>query len=513
MPYQFIDVNGLEPEELLPAEAMCFNGLWLEQEISGYRTLYVRGRESVTTEISELTSPVRDGEIYRRRRKEGRNLYVGFQLCASSPAAFRSAFNKLGRILSEEGQVQIIFNDEPDKYFIGTAVSVDNVPPGRDSITAEITIHCSDPFKYAVEEQTVTAQDGEFSIDYNGGYKCYPVLTAQTTEDLGYIGYLHENGAIIQIGDPDEADGVDRMAGKRQDLVNSSAPRIASDWTSNQAPVNTTDWPLERALVFGYPGFYGNILYLGSGTEDTSKYWHGGSRSFTLPADSAGEVGAQYFRWTSKLYWVWKNQKMMGAVRFIVRGKDADNRNVNICEFRVYKNTIGVKSQIFMYSSPLGIEKTVMITNDAKKNIFGASEGEVTIAKELGVLKFITADKTWTFRPEGINDYTALSIHIAMFKCKAYEQMRMGILRSGFSKLYTKWVDTPNKIGADSEIVADCSDGTIKVDGSLQESLGASGNNWEEFVLVPGPNRIQCVCSSWAEEPPTYTMRYREVFI
>lgn len=44
MSYKFIDVDD-DIESFLPAEAMSYNGVYLENEIEGYRTLNVSGRE------------------------------------------------------------------------------------------------------------------------------------------------------------------------------------------------------------------------------------------------------------------------------------------------------------------------------------------------------------------------------------------------------------------------------------------------------------------------------------
>ena len=89
--YQFIDVTGQQPAAQRPAEAMRVNGVYLEDLMPGYRTLYVRGRENLTADITALEMEVRDGARYRRRRHLPRTLTIGYQLIAASNAAFRAA--------------------------------------------------------------------------------------------------------------------------------------------------------------------------------------------------------------------------------------------------------------------------------------------------------------------------------------------------------------------------------------------------------------------------------------
>lgn len=50
MSYKFIDVDDAI-ESFLPAEAMSYNGVYLENEIEGYRTLNVSGRELMSASI------------------------------------------------------------------------------------------------------------------------------------------------------------------------------------------------------------------------------------------------------------------------------------------------------------------------------------------------------------------------------------------------------------------------------------------------------------------------------
>lgn len=52
--YNFVDTTtGPTGGKALPAEAMKYNGVYLEDEIPGYQTLYVSGRELMESEVQE----------------------------------------------------------------------------------------------------------------------------------------------------------------------------------------------------------------------------------------------------------------------------------------------------------------------------------------------------------------------------------------------------------------------------------------------------------------------------
>ena len=189
--YNFVDTTERYPGQNLPSEALMFNGNYLENVIPGYRTLYVSGREVLGTEITDLETGVSDGTKYRRKRYQPRTIVVGYQLIAEDNSAFRSAYNKLNALLDEE-QATLIFADEPDKYYIGIKQGAGEVPAGKNSITSELEFYCADPFKYSVEEFTVspTADGGKtFVVSYNGTYKAFPSFQAKMKSDNGMIGF------------------------------------------------------------------------------------------------------------------------------------------------------------------------------------------------------------------------------------------------------------------------------------------------------------------------------------
>ena len=149
--YSFIDTTESQNSADLPSEALQINGVYIENEISGYRTLYVSGREAMSPEIATYETGIRDGAMLQSKRYPARTITVGYQLIAKDNKTFREAYNKLNRILDVK-EAELIFADEPDKYFTGTPSGAGEVDPGRNAVTGEFEILCVDPFKYSVEE-------------------------------------------------------------------------------------------------------------------------------------------------------------------------------------------------------------------------------------------------------------------------------------------------------------------------------------------------------------------------
>lgn len=217
--YKFIDVNEASEGYMLPSEALQINGVYIEDQINGYRTLNVEGREALSPDVVSNTTGVRDGSRLKSKRFPERIITVTYQLIAESNEAFREAFNKLGSILNVE-DAELIFNDEQDKFFVGTPCTIGAVDPGSNAVVGKFEILCVDPFKYSVVEYEAepTIDDSSILVDYNGTYKCYPTLEAEFfneneadaaltgSGDCGYVAFFNENEKIIQLGNPDEAD-------------------------------------------------------------------------------------------------------------------------------------------------------------------------------------------------------------------------------------------------------------------------------------------------------------------
>lgn len=259
--YDFIDVNEVSGGGILPSEALQINGEYLEHLVPGYRTLHVQGREALSPDVVSFTTGSRDGSNIKSKRYPERILTVTYQLVADSNEQFREAYNKLAAALDVE-DAQLIFDDEPDKFYVGTPCMIDTVKPGRNAVTGDFEILCADPFKYSVVEYEAQPdlEESSILIDYNGTYPAFPVLEADfygenETEgetvtplsgagDCGYVAFFTEDEQIIQLGDPEELDGEEVYA-KSQTLANS-----VFDQSTSWGAAAKSQWTVNAGTTF-----------------------------------------------------------------------------------------------------------------------------------------------------------------------------------------------------------------------------------------------------------------------
>ena len=354
--YNFIDVNEVSEVAVLPSEALQINGEFIENIIPGYRTLQVSGREALSPELNTYETGVRDGSALQSKRYPARTIIVRYQLISKSNEAFRDAYNKLASVLDVE-EAELIFNDEPDKFFKGTLSSIGEVTPGVNSVVGEFEFLCADPFKYSVVEYEAEPSfvDGSFLIDYNGTYKAYPTLEAEFFSenesvaaltgngDCGYVAFFNENEKIIQIGNPDEADTETYVPS--QTLVNQQFNKETAWNAAAQA-----NWATNRGMI---PS--GSVSQVGNVAITTASY-----ATTTAPTTSGTLLTV-----TSKAAKPYVNYRVTAQVS----GRKADRATVNVTITTVLVDSSGSGATAIASGAKITLNKTkIYVSSDASSS-------------------------------------------------------------------------------------------------------------------------------------------------
>lgn len=535
--YTFTDTIEQPRGAERPAEALSIDGVWVEDVVPGYRTLYVSGRELLAQEITLKEVGARNGALFQRRRYPERVITVGYQLIAATNAAFRSAFNQLCRLLDVE-EARLIFADEPDKFFIGTPSGVGDVDPGRNAVTGEIEFTCADPFKYSVKEyEAAPASGGTVTIAYNGTMPGFPVLCASfdnaaaggSSDGCGYVAFVNDRGKIIQLGDPEEADGEDFP--QSQTLVNQSFKASGawdtaakSAWPRNTGTASSTTVTQTGDVAQAQHNETESTYYLHASDYGSGEKWHGPSITRTLPADAAGESGAKNFTLT------YVNKVSIGKA-------SADVNQLGGLQMLLLDASGGIVAGVSVLKSKPGTDAVIRFRANGKRledvaidlsyynQYFGSnntSKGTKTVktvkvTKTAGQIEFNAGGVVRTYSSDEIADTAVVKVQFmflsygskaALTHCGLYS---VKLVKHGC----TAWKNVPNKFSVGDELSADCGSGEILLNGLSAPDLGALGNDWEEFGLLPGQNQIVTAYSDWvpASQAPTFSVRYREVFL
>lgn len=519
--YKFVDPNTSSEVVSLPPEALCYNGKYLENEISGYRTLWVTGRELMEADIQEQKINGLDGSIYLSKRYQPRKITVGYQLLAESNKAFRDAFNKMNLLLSGE-QVEISFADETDKYFIGTKAGNEIPSEGTNSIVSKFEIYCTDPFKYSktLKEFTPTVnEDGvlECTIKNTGSMPANVEYEVINNQSNGYLGIVSEHGAM-EFGKKEEAD---------KELVSFNEMLVTIDDFYN-APDDVGGYDAMHSYYnYGTKGtltkkkMAGDGWWLGYGTQGTvTGSANGGLRTVTIPVDSSGKTGAKnFYCWIHALYYA----GLMGqtgemSIAFIT----ADNKM--ICGYNWYKTDESGNEyyyEFIVHNPNSGEARAVKRFSQQanhlnSQNPFFWNWGNTDISKEGAKLTFYNYSQHYSYIVPEVENMECAKIQIA---CKAWRNRTgnklmqwMGFDAVNFQKLgVEKLVDVQNRYPDGSTIQIDGENAKIYVNGILKQEDEIIGTKY--FKVPNGDTVVKFYPSSWVTTQPTIKVRIREAWL
>lgn len=507
--YAFVDtVNSGIVGTNLPTEAMSYNGVYLENEIDGYRTLSVTGRELMESEVTDQEIDGMDGSYYRYKTTPARTITVKYQLRAKGSREYREAYNKMNKLLSGE-QVKVIFNDESDKYFIGTKTSNTQVDGGSNNVIGEIEIYCTDPCKYSTTEKEFTATDGVLNIVNEGTVPARIDYEVQTTSETGYIGLVSEEG-IMQYGKVEELDG--------ESYEKSEWLASIKDFYNCNDDIGGTD---VMHPSYGTNGtliehtWFGN-KFIGLGSAGTKKgNANGGLRTLVLPADSSGDTsGAQnFYCWFHLCFYA----GLMGQTgEMCINFLTADDKLICGCNW--YKtDAIGNTGHYEIWANGKVLKNWEFTTSHLQaQNPFYYRWGSCDVLKEGANIRFFFWARYYNFYIPEIENMKCAKIQIAVKQWgdrggnKFMSMIGFDVI--DFEKMNVeKWKDIPNRYPSGTNITIDGKSSHIYVNGMARPEDEVLGTKY--FKAPVGTSEIKVTCSEWTKSQPIVKAKIREAWL
>lgn len=554
MTYAFEDTPAVETPQTpsLPAEAVSINGTYLETIIAGYRTLYVKGRESLATELDTFSVGTADGERVKGRRYPARVLTVGFQLLADTDADFRTRFNQLNNILSA-GEADFIFNDEADKFFTGYAVMDAEVEAGRNNVTGEWKIYCAYPFKRSVALTKLSSTDitgvvvdensATFTFNYDGTAPAKPILRATFASgktggdynedgDCGYVAFVNQDESIVQLGNPNAVD-ID-VFNKNNTLINSEFSSFTG-WTNAGMSIVTIadrEWDRGAGQTNQYASGVGTLSRSTTGCVDfefdivhrlydvTTSGNHLGTFKASLMNGNNVVVGFEIEK---------ASAGRVATVKYILDNTVVGTDVVNVSEFNT---NFGLCNKYPMYVTENTYTYSTIIVGKDRKKIRVETRPAVTdgfvytqsnlnsgISRSGGVVTFSIGElPDRTFKKSSI---ISTPVYDVVFEITGNFTVNAIGTCSLIQKKGVPFSDTPNVFTAGDIVEADCNSANVflyrknSLIGHLEPQYGALGNDWEDFAIKIGQNIVKAVWSDWVDEnyKPKIEIVFNKVYI
>lgn len=554
MTYGFKDTSAVQTPTpaTLPAEAVSINGTYLETIIAGYRTLYVKGRESLATELDTFSVGTADGERVKGRRYPARVLTVGFQLLADTDANFRTRFNQLNNILSA-GEADFVFNDEADKFFTGYAVMDAEVEAGRNNVTGEWKIYCAYPFKRSIALTKLSSTDitgvvvdensATFTFNYDGTAPAKPILRATFASgktggdynedgDCGYVAFVNQDESIVQLGNPNAVD-ID-VFNKNNTLINSEFSSFTG-WTNAGMSIVTIadrEWDRGAGQTNQYASGVGTLSRSTTGCVDfefdivhrlydvTTSGNHLGTFKASLMNGNNVVVGFEIEK---------ASAGRVATVKYILDNTVVGTDVVNVSEFNT---NFGLCNKYPMYvTENTYTYNTVIVGKDRKKIrvetrpavtdgfVYTQSNLNSGISRSGGVVTFSIGElPDRTFKKSSI---ISTPVYDVVFEITGNFTVNAIGTCSLIQKKGVPFSDTPNVFTAGDIVEADCNSANVflyrknSLIGHLEPQYGALGNDWEDFAIKIGQNIVKAVWSDWVDEnyKPKIEIVFNKVYI
>lgn len=498
---KFTDTTASTAALPLSSEAITYNGVCLDAAIPGFRTLNVSGRE-IAKKAVEDTDNVFDGTYFYRTRYPARTIKVTYQLLSDTPERFRELYNELNKVLNG-GIVQVIFADEPDKYWNGTAKDNTDPPAGACNVTGSFEIYCPDPFKYAVTEQSfegVKRSDGSWllQIKNGGNFPAEIRYEIDIFSDNGYISLASRLGAI-ELGKPTE---VDSEAVSNSELIMNLDGYDALS-TQFEPLGDDPDFPVPNSTHDGTFGKAANgSMIMNSWGNITKNMFHGPCYRYAVPAEF---MGLDRYRIEVDFSYKAAGPQETGILYVI-----AEDRSRRILE-KVNINKTFINSRTAtVYAAANGSDFTSWQVDACSNSLVNA---HMILEKNKGSFNVsINGQNHQVYAGAAADTQLAyILLYIGAWSDYPNRLSTVEIHRMRVWQDYSTWKDIPNHYAAGDRITIDGTQNKVYINGIFRPQEEILGS--EYFKAPPGELDVSVHASEWIKKDITVRAFVRERWV
>ena len=364
---------------------------------------------------------------------------------------------------------------------------------------------------YSPSESTIA---DVVAIKNNGTYRTYPKFSFTMNGENGLVGLIHQNGSILQFGNPEDVDGTiptRQEFGLRENFYGSTLNpniKINQDFKSVYPNMNSNpstpnlfqgSWNMTEDIDSATPQF---------ATAPTQEVWHGPSMVLPIQAPSDNNRAGN-FRTHIRFNFDNRSKRARGRTEVSVMDtsgmyvmgaviRDSDNTSDSFVFEAWYKNTL-VKSQTITKKAFNKTFFELVLYRTGKELLW-----KLTQIKSLNANNTVNDDRviwvSWNLdEPE-----TSLINTVGVWQMR--HQNNQHVLMS-VTDVQARWYgtryyqDIKNQFQDGDIVEVDVASRALFINGSVNNTLNVVGNEWETFVCEPGETIIQPIVSEWANMP------------
>ena len=363
------------------------------------------------------------------------------------------------------------------------------------------------------------------AIKNNGTYRTYPKFSFTMNGENGLVGLIHQNGSILQFGNPEDVDGTiptRQEFGLRENFygstlnpnikVNQDFKSVYPNMNSNPSTPNLFQgsWNMTEDIDSATPQF---------ATAPTQEVWHGPSMVLPIQAPSDNNRAGN-FRTHIRFNFDNRSKRARGRTEVSVMDtsgmyvmgaviRDSDNTSDSFIFEAWYKNTL-VKSQTITKKAFNKTFFELVLYRTGKELLW-----KLTQIKSLNASNTVNDDKviwvSWNLDEPEISLINTVGVWQMRHQNNQHVLMSVTDVQARWSGT-SYYQDIKNQFQDGDIVEVDVASRSLFVNGSVNNTLNVVGNEWETFVCEPDETIIQPVYSSWANIPEV-SGEIREAFL
>ncbi|MFR0563562.1 distal tail protein Dit [Lacticaseibacillus paracasei] len=360
---------------------------------------------------------------------------------------------------------------------------------------------------------------------HNGGtYTVEPVITATMHADNGLIAFINSQGGVLQFGNPEEADGVERKRSEVARYEGFDKEPAGAAYNTGQTNSHYYYISSQKNVMEGSVKYADND---GSAVEPVflptnSYYWEGPSLHLkTTNASDGSNTGSFIAKWRYKFN---SNVSALGAIEMtldndtgvayqvIIRSNYAGKDDVDVQVFAgstlVFQQTLNrsVFSNGRYYEA-----KLTKLGNTLNLQLAGIVQGGIKPSEVITRNPPLIMPPIMLTSDEASLPITGVTLWFQRFENYPYPDM--GVYDMDIEWLNVDyWADLSNRFSAGDVATIDVANRQILVNGVINADLQLIDNDWKKFRLLPGDTQILAQRSSWAQ-PYEVEVAFKEAFL
>ena len=428
--------------------------------------------------------------------------------------------HKLAGIFNVDSPKELIFSDEPDKYYL--AMVIDDISmqeaSGRRSngsikfIVPDGVAHSS-AYKRFDSDTNATSKAGKMVFDLinNGTESAFPIIKVKHNAENGYIGLVNQNGTL-EIGNREEADT--EPSQKSEILLDFRGEKIINGLASaakNQAITNDrTEYIVGTAEMINL--WERPHVRLKDLRGETKLHNYATSLTWTIPNDSTGSIGSlnDYF-WWRQVFWSEANNQY-GFIKVTV----SDETGQFLYGVETFKRSLGSECEFnFLAGDGQGGYRILKRwnfdgTTTGDINPFSVAKGWSDLKRNDGKVQVFYQGSYSTFIIPEIEGKKSAKIHITI---GAYRDNPI-VSHMYLDELYYRkdfvptTNDIPNRFPIGSNVLINSEDDTVYIDDISKANEIVDGSQW--LSIPPGNSKLELYFSSFIKKHPTVTIEFEE---